>query len=117
MMTPILFAAITVSEVCSISGQLFFKVAMNQTNKPEGERRSVAPILGAGVAVMGFGFFVWVGLMSKFDLSYLYPFEGLSRIMLVFAAWFFLREKMTLSLWIGVLLITIGMILVSMSGS
>lgn len=114
MMTPVLFAAIAVSEVCSISGQVLFKLAMNQTNKPEGKH--FAPILAAGVAVMAFGFFVWVGLMSKFELSYLYPFEGLSRILLVFAAWIFLREKMTPSLCIGVLLITIGMVLVSMSG-
>lgn len=112
-MTPLLFAAIAVSEVCSIAGQVFFKLAMNKTNGGAFRLAQFVPIFGAGIAAMALGFFLWLGLMSKFELSYLYPFEGLNRLILVFAASYFLREKMTLTLWMGVLLITAGILLVS----
>jgi uncharacterized membrane protein len=60
-------------------------------------------------------FFLWEGLLSKFDLSYLYPFDGLNRVVLMFAASIFLKEKMTLELWVGVALICAGVLLVSRS--
>ncbi len=114
-MTPSLFVAIAVSEVCSIVGQLLFKLAMNETNASPGRGTKFIRLLASGIAVMALGFFLWLGLMSKFDLSYLYPFEGLSRIILVFAACFFLKEKMTFSLFLGVLMISAGILLVSTS--
>ena len=69
--------------------------------------------LAAGVLAMTVGFFTWLTLLQRFNLSYLYPFEGLDRVILVFGAWLFLRENMTRDLWIGVTLICFGTILVS----
>ncbi|MGA8657812.1 MAG: hypothetical protein WB586_16830 [Chthoniobacterales bacterium] len=48
-------------------------------------------------------------------MSYLYPFEGIQRILLVFGATLFLKERMTKQLWLGVTFIVIGTVLVSMS--
>jgi uncharacterized membrane protein len=69
----------------------------------------------AGVSVMTVGFFLWLGLLQRFELSYIYPFEGIQRVILVAAATFFLKETMTRELWLGVSLIVIGTILVSWS--
>ena len=66
---------------------------------------------------MALGFFLWLGLMSRFELSYLFPFEGLDRLLLVGAAWVVLKERMTPTLWLGVVLITTGIFLVSVSES
>ena len=66
-----------------------------------------------GVATMTLGFFLWLGLMSQYDLSYLYPFEGLHYILIVLAAAVFLKEKASLSLWLGVALISAGVVIVS----
>jgi drug/metabolite transporter (DMT)-like permease len=57
---------------------------------------------------MTISFFTWLTLLRKFELSYLYPFEGLDKVLLAFGAWLFLREKMTRNLWIGVILICLG---------
>ena len=108
-MTPLAFLMVVISECCSAAGQIFFKHAMG------GGPRNQAAKLTAGIAVMAVGFFLWVGLMSRFDLSYLYPFDGLNRILLVIAASIFLKEKMTLNLWVGVSLISAGVLLVSRS--
>lgn len=107
-MTPLPFMLVLFAESCSVVGQIFFKHAM------AGKARKGAK-LTAGVAAMAVNFFLWEGLLSKFDLSYLYPFDGLNRIVLVLAASIFLKEKMSLNLWVGVLLISAGVLLVSRS--
>ncbi len=114
-MTPFAFLLVLISETCSATGQIFFKHAMGGgPGGPCGQRKTAVK-LAAGVLVMAVGFFLWVGLMSKFDLSYLYPFDGLNRVLLMIAASIFLKEKMTLNLWVGVLLICAGVLLVARS--
>ncbi len=112
-MTLLTLLAIVVTEGCSIAGQIFFKLAMG--HHWEASRARAMRLLAAGVAAMAVGFFLWLGLLGSFDLSFLYPFEGLSRLVLLGAAAFFLQEKITPSLWIGVLLISAGVALVAAS--
>jgi len=73
--------------------------------------------LGAGVLAMSVSFFIWLALSRQFDLSYLYPFEGLDRVLLAFAAWLILKEKMSTDLWIGLVLICLGAVFVAGSCS
>ena len=68
-----------------------------------------------GVLFMTASFFVTLGLLQRFDLSYLYPFQGLSTIIISIMAAVVLKEKLTLRLAIGALLITAGVALVSIS--
>ena len=71
--------------------------------------------LSAGILVMAISFFLNLGLLQRFDLSYLYPFQGLSVIIISLMAAIVLREKLTFRLVIGTLLITAGVVLVSIS--
>ena len=68
-----------------------------------------------GVALMTVSFFLTLGLLQRFDLSYLYPFQGLSVIFITILAAVVLKEKLSVRLTIGALLITAGIVLVSMS--
>jgi multidrug transporter EmrE-like cation transporter len=70
--------------------------------------------LASGVIAMTLGFVAWLTLLQRFNVSYLYPFEGLDRVILAFGAWLFLRENMTRDLLIGVILICFGTILDSL---
>lgn len=112
-MTAFSLVLIVVRECCEIAGQLLFKVAMG--HRWQQSRPKAALVLGGGVAVMALGFFIWLGLLSSFDLSFLYPFEGLSRIILLAAAGIFLKEKITPALIAGVVLIGAGIVLVATS--
>ena len=67
------------------------------------------------VVAMAVGFFVWLGLLSSYDLSFLYPFEGLSRLFVLIVAGVFLKETVTPRLWFGVTLISVGVVLVASS--
>jgi uncharacterized membrane protein len=64
---------------------------------------------------MTISFFITLGLLQRFDLSYLYPFQGLSVVIISLIAALVLKEKLSWRLMIGVLLITAGVVLVSMS--
>jgi undecaprenyl phosphate-alpha-L-ara4N flippase subunit ArnE len=105
------FLLVLAAESCAVTGQIFFKHAARNTVDRWGYARN----LGLGIAVMSIYFFLWLGLLQKFDLSYLYPFDGVNRVMLVLAASFFLGEKATPRIWFGVILISAGMMLVSAS--
>ncbi len=112
-MNAISLSLILCAELFAVTGQILLKLAMNQKNSLAPRR---APrLFFTAIAAQTVGFAIWIGLMPKFNLSYLYPFEGLSRIMLAVAAALFLKEKMTPRLWLGVLLISFGVILVSKS--
>jgi undecaprenyl phosphate-alpha-L-ara4N flippase subunit ArnE len=105
----LLLLLVILSEVCTVAGQLFIKHAAVGDHATRAKRiRAFAP----AIACMAAGFFIWTGVMRFMDLSELYPLEGVSRLMLVIGAVVFLKEKMTPKLWIGVLLICVGVVFV-----
>jgi drug/metabolite transporter (DMT)-like permease len=101
--------------VTFVAGQLFFKRAMELSSVTGLRDRKIISILSAGVFSMAISFFLNLGLLQRFDLSYLYPFQGLSVIIISIAAALVLREKLTLRLTLGALLISVGVTLVSVS--
>jgi uncharacterized membrane protein len=98
-----------------VGGQLFFKRAMEFSSVTGFRNRKTVTFLGAGIVLMTISFFLNLGLLQHFDLSYLYPFQGLSVIIIGLLAAVILKEKLTWRLTIGTLLIAAGVVLVSMS--
>lgn len=94
-----------------VSGQLLFKHAMDD-NRPQSFRWR-AWKLGLGIVSQAVWFFLWLGLLENWELSRIFPFEGLNPLLLVIAAWLVLREKLTVETWVGIALITGGLALVS----
>lgn len=97
-----------------VAGQLLLKRAMDSSSRGFGQQ-TFAIFIIAGTATMAVSYFINLGLLQRLDLSYLYPFQGLSVIFIATAAAVFLREKLTLPLILGSLLITAGVVLVSLS--
>ena len=113
-MSVLPFVLIFIALITFVAGQLFFKHAM-ETSRGLGFGAKFAKIFVPGIASMAVSFFLTLGLLQHFDLSYLYPFQGLSVIIIAITAAMTLREKLTLQLVIGALLITAGIVLVSLS--
>lgn len=111
-MNPVNLIFVLISETCSIVGQLFFKHAMLE---PQHKGPRFMRSFGLGILAMAIGFFLWLGLLRKYELSYLYPFDGLGRVVLVLGASVFLKEKASARLWVGVGLISAGVMLVSVT--
>ncbi|HWB58138.1 MAG TPA: EamA family transporter [Chthoniobacteraceae bacterium] len=103
------------TQVCAVTGQIFVKKSMTH---PEGSStRKGLTLLFTGVGSMTVGFFLWLGLMPRFDLSYLFPFTALQYIFIVLASAIFLKERISVSLCVGVVLISVGVWYVSASQS
>ncbi len=105
---------ILIALVAFVGGQILLKHAMAPASPGLTRPRFIA-LLAAGIFLMTISFFLTLGLLQRFDLSYLYPFQGLSTIIISLMAAVLLKEKLTLRLTIGALLISAGVILVSLS--
>lgn len=109
---------IILSLVTFVAGQLILKVATTKFDEYEHgdpKRKQVLWIFAASIFSMTISFFVNIGLLQKLDLSYLFPFQGLSIILVAFCSAYFLKERLSVALVTGVLLVTVGAILVSAS--
>ncbi len=106
---------IFVSVVCIVAGQILLKHAMDIMARETYSRWQAALVFASAIAVFGVNFFVNIGLLQRFDLSYFFPFQGLSVVFIAFASAWLLKEKLTPRLTIGSIVIALGIILVSMS--
>ncbi|HUJ10980.1 MAG TPA: EamA family transporter [Verrucomicrobiae bacterium] len=103
------------SQFCLVTGQLLTKHAMNATNLSPKPWAQIVGRLSLGIVVLTGWFFIWAGLLQKKDLSYVFPFEGLSPVLIVLGASVFLREKPMWKAWLGVALISLGIAVVAAS--
>jgi len=114
-MTLLSLVLILLALVTFVGGQLILKRAMESTVVHGLRQPRFIALLGCGIFLMAISFFLTLGLLQRFDLSYLYPFQGLSVIIISVMAAVMLKEKLTLQLIIGALLITAGIVLVSLN--
>jgi len=109
------FFFILISLVSFVWAQFVLKRAMEATQKSGFRDLRFISRAAGGIALMTLSFFLTLGLLQRFDLSYLYPFQGLSVIIISLMAAVMLKDKLTLQLTIGALLISAGIVLVSLS--
>jgi len=114
-MTPLAVLLVLISQFAQVGGQVLLKRGMSQVGKTPRRRGPILWGLGGGIALLTAWFGLWMGLMQKLDLSLLYPFTGLSPVLMVLAAGVFLHERADWRTWLGVALIAAGTVLVSFS--
>jgi len=114
-MTLLSLVLILLALLTFVGGQLILKRAMESTVAHGLRQTRFISLLGCGIFLMTISFFLTLGLLQRFDLSYLYPFQGLSVIIISLMAAFLFKEKLTPQLTIGALLISAGLVLVSFS--
>ena len=112
-MTAVAVFLCVLCQVFLLIGQVLFKHAMDQHRRQP--RSHVAWKLFLGIVSQSLWFFLWLGLLQDWELSKIFPFEGLNPVLLVLAAWLILRERITAEGWAGIVLISAGIVLVSMS--
>ena len=115
-MTAVALILVLVALVAHTAGQIFLKHAMASSHADAGFRsRAVAIPFAIGIVLMTTQFFLILGLLQRYDLSFIYPFQGLGVIIVTLMAGITLREKLSPQLVIGSLLISFGVVLVSMT--
>jgi uncharacterized membrane protein len=114
-MSFLAFFFIVISLLSFVVAQLILKRAMVATRTTGFRNVQFVWKVTAGIILMTISFFLTLGLLQRFDLSYLYPFQGLSVIFIALMAAVVLKEKLNMRLAVGALLISAGIVLVSMS--
>ena len=114
-MTPISLVLVFTALIAFVAGQILLKKAMDAANLSGFKAGKFLWPFAAGIFLLTVQFFLNLGLLQRYDLSFIYPFQGLSVIIISIAAAIVLREKLTLQLVSGSVLISIGIVLVSLT--
>jgi len=110
-----LIALFIFSQVLLAGSQIFLKHGINlATQKPRRMSAAALQFL-LWLCAMTLWFRMWLGFLEKMPLSKVLPWEGLSPVMILLGAAIFLREKVSREAWLGIGLISIGVVLVSIS--
>jgi drug/metabolite transporter (DMT)-like permease len=73
------------------------------------------PIIFLAVSFLIGGSILWLYAMSKYQLSFLYPFLSMNFLIITVGSQFLLHENVSLTRYIAVGLIIIGLIIISKS--
>lgn len=113
---------IILSVSLAVTGQLFMKYGMNLFGKfPISQLHlKVVPMLLNPWVFIGFAFFgvssiIWLAILSRMQLSFVYPMVSLAYVLVAFASIFLFRESVSLIRWIGIFTICFGVFLISRS--
>ena len=98
-------------QVLVVAGNLLLKHAMAGMDGQERSRLQTGVWLFAGIALFSLWFFLWLDLLTKYELSQLYAFEGLAPVFLMAAAWLFLHEQIGSGRALGIMLVFVGVFL------
>lgn len=77
----------------------------------------LSPAIVVGIIVVGIGFLGWIAVLSRLDISQALPLLAVSYVPWLIIGYFFFGEPIDFNRIVGVLLITVGVFLVSFSGT
>jgi len=72
-----------------------------------------SPIILTGLFLYFISAAIWLVILSTVDLSFAYPFIGLSYVIVLVLSKFVLKEDVNPVRWIGAFIITAGVVLIS----
>jgi multidrug transporter EmrE-like cation transporter len=108
------------SVVSNVIGQTFMKAGANQiggltvNSIQDIFRIFFSPFIFLGIATYGVSTIFWIITLSKFDLSYAYPFLSVGYILILFVSFFIFHESITVFKIMGIFAIVAGLILISL---
>ena len=74
-----------------------------------------SPAILFGVGLISTSAILWIIGMSKFQLSFMYPFLSLNYVIIIVGSEFFLNEDVQFNRYVAILLIVIGLVIISRS--
>jgi multidrug transporter EmrE-like cation transporter len=107
----------------AVGGQILLKIGMNKIGPINISSASSLGHLFTGIVksptvLVGLFLYVisaalWLIIISAVDLSFAYPFIGLTYVLVLIVSKFILKEDVNPIRWIGTAIITIGVIVIS----
>ncbi|MEP7200221.1 MAG: EamA family transporter [Chloroflexota bacterium] len=117
------FIILAINIVSIVAGQVLLKLGMRNSGGFALDdiardptvlvRVFLNPFIFVGMTFYVINVFLWFDVLSRSDLSYVYPFLSLGYAAVVIASALFLGEQLTWQRLIGVAIITVGVFIVS----
>ncbi len=110
---------VAISVILAVIGQLALKKGMTQVGETGVNelltRKFITifsnPFVLIGVFFYGLGSLVWLVILSRAELSFAYPLLSTGYILIAVLSWVFFKEQLTMIKMSGIVLITVGVIL------
>lgn len=101
-----------------VLGQILFKIGLKHSGGLEINFQSLLKVLFTpqiflGLTIYAFSVILWFYILSKYEISTVYPMQSLAYILMAIAAVAIFGEQIGPLKWIGILLIVGGVVLVT----
>lgn len=107
----------------AVAGQILLKIGINHIGIVNFSNMDAlkqlffgvikSPLVISGLFLYVISAAIWLVVLSAVDLSFAYPFIGLTYVMVLILSRFILKEDVNLIRWAGAIIITIGVIVIS----
>jgi drug/metabolite transporter (DMT)-like permease len=114
---------ILISISIAVGGQILLKIGMNRIGNITVNSMSSlghlflgvvkSPIVLVGLFMYVISAAIWLVVISAVDLSFAYPFIGLTYVLILIVSKFILKESVNPIRWAGAAIITIGVVVIS----
>lgn len=104
-------------------GQIILKYAMNQIGRISAispliifdlvSKAALNPMIWLGFGLYGVASFLWLIVLSRENLSFVYPFASLTFIIVILGSAILLKEPISLWHWVGSIVVIIGLFIIT----
>jgi drug/metabolite transporter (DMT)-like permease len=109
------FVLIFIPVIIASIGQLILKSGMNQVGQFELIKTFTNPLVLLGLAFYGASAVLWLLVLSRESLSFVYPLVAMSYVLTVFLSKTILHETVPSLRWVGLAVIVVGILIVARS--
>ena len=109
------FVLIFIPIILAALGQLILKTGMNQVGKFDLVRSFTNPVVLIGLAFYGASLILWMMVLTRENLSFVYPLVAFSYVVTVTLSHYVLHEPVPSLRWLGLAVIIVGILLVAKS--
>lgn len=115
-----IFCFIFLPIIFTVVGEFLLKFGVQAV--PYGEVIGILAIITnykiiIGVCLIVFAALLWIIGMSKFQLSFMYPFLSLNYVLIIVGSEIILKENVQINRYISILLIIVGLVFISRSSN
>jgi multidrug transporter EmrE-like cation transporter len=112
------YVLILTNIVCLVLGQTAWKYGLENIQLSGSLVQKFFQIIFSPLILLGFALYVfatviWMYLLSKLPLSFLYPLQSIAYVLALFIAVYLFKEQIPVTRWIGVTVIMFGVYLVA----
>lgn len=119
----IVYLLVLVTTLCTIGGQLILKRAMMTLRPLQSQGiieflfgAAISPLVWAALMLQVLGYVAWMFVISREKLSVAFALSGSTfYLLMAVASWYFFHERLGMTQWLGLALISVGVVLVTVT--